>query len=161
MFKKKITKFKIQINNKVQIQKEKKNMKIKLNFLDLKNMSDSEFIEKRRKHLRTSKKMRWIAIVFLLGIIFLVPKLFEIFSNIKDNLPEGAQKFAWSGYLSGLTLGLATSVYSVQACVSVLSGFNLFNFNRDTKLMIKYYELLKQIAEKNKDFEKINEVDLK
>ena len=105
--------------------------------------------------------MRWFAIVSLLIIIFLVPKLFEIFSNIKDNLPDGAQKYAWSGYLSGLVFGLATSTLIAQACGSILGGFNLFNFNRDTKLMIKYYELLKQIAEKNKDFEEIYEVDLK
>ena len=121
-----------------------------------KNLSEIDFIEKRRKYLRTCKRMKWLHIAIVIGYFCLFPLLFESIPGWKNLLPEGSQKYIWIGLGIGLSLGFLASLMLINSVTSIMHAFNLFSFNRDTELMIKYHELLKQIAE-DKENKKVTE----
>jgi len=121
-----------------------------------KNLSEIDFIEKRRKYLRTCKKMKWFHIAIVIGYFFLLFLFIETIPGWKNLLPEGSQKNIWIGLGIGLGLGYIASWMLINSLTSIMHAFNLFNFNRDTELMIKYHELLKQIAE-DKENKKVTE----
>ena len=126
-----------------------------IDILFRKNLSEIDFIEKRRKYLRTCKKMKWFHIIIVIGSFFLLFLFIETIPGWKNLLPEGSQKYIWLGLGLGLSLGFIASWLLINSVTSLMHAFNLFNYNRDTELMIKYHELLKQIAE-NKENHKNN-----
>ena len=120
-----------------------------------KNLSEIDYIEKRRKYLRTCKRMKWLHIAIVIGYFCLFPLFFEVLSGWKDFLPTDSQKYIWLGLIFGFSFGFMTAWMLTSSVISIMHAFNLFGFNRDTELMIKYHELLKRIAE-NKENHKNN-----
>ena len=114
-----------------------------------KTLSDGEFVERQRKHLRMSKRVAWIHLVIGIAFCVLIPKFFQFFSEFTDDMPDDARKLAYTGLQLGLICGLMISGYIVKAAEAVVRGFNLFDFNRGTELLVKYHDILKKVAEQH------------
>jgi len=109
-------------------------------------LSDAEFVEKLRKNLRVSKRVAWIHLAVVIAFSVLIPKFFQIFSSITKDMPDDARKFAYTGLQLGLVFGLLISGYIVKAAEAIVRGFNLFGFNRESELLVKYHDVLKLVA---------------
>jgi hypothetical protein len=111
-----------------------------------KKLTDAEFVEKQRKNLDLSKRFAWIYIIVVGAFCILIPKFYHLFQDLIQNLPDDAKKLAWSGFYLGIVMGLILSSFVFKAAESIIRGFNILNFNRSTRLLIKYHDLLVQMG---------------
>lgn len=120
-------------------------------------LSDDEFVEKNKKFLRLSKKFAWfhIAVLILLSVFF--PKLIHWIWQMIDEMSDEARKWALIGLILGFTFGAVIAQYILIAVQSILMSLDLFDFNRSTRLLIKYHDMLQEIGILEQDNEQEDE----
>ena len=107
-------------------------------------LSDDDFVERAQKHLKRSKKYVWIHIAAVLFVCVFLPKLIQLLWHIIELIPEEGRKMAWIGLMLGLMFGAFIAQYIVIAGQAILMALDLFDFNRSSKLLIKYHDMLKE-----------------
>lgn len=111
-----------------------------------KMLSDTEFVYKTRKWLRLHKKFVWIHVVALILLSVFVPWLIDIIQQMIELMPDEDRKLAWMGLLVGFIFGAFIEQYVVMAMQAILVMLDLFDYNRSTKLLIKYHDMLKDLG---------------
>ena len=107
-------------------------------------LSDTEFVDKNRKALRLSKKLAWIHVSVLTVITLFLPWLIGVVQQAIEQIPDGIEKWAWLSLLLGFVLGILLSYYVITAIQVILMAFDPFDYNRGTKLLIKYHDMLRE-----------------
>jgi len=110
-----------------------------------KMLSDTEYVEKTRKWLRLSRKFVWIHVAVLIFLSVLIPWIIDLVQQMIDLLPDEARKLTWMGLLLGFIFGAVIGQYVVLAMQFILVALDLFDYNRSTKLLIKYHNMLKDM----------------
>jgi len=115
-----------------------------------KHLSDSDLVEKTRKNLKWFKRVAWVHLSVVVALAFLLPKFFRMIMQMIDTMPNDSRKWAWMGLLFGVVMGSVFAAYIFKAIESIIMGFDLLGANRKDKLLIRYHDYLKQIAEQKK-----------
>lgn len=112
-----------------------------------KKMTDADLIERTRKNLKWFRRVAWIHLVVVAGFSILIPKFFSFITDFIGDMPnEDFRKWAWSGLLFGLVMGTALALYVYKAAQAIVMGFDLLQVNRKDKLLVKYHDLLAEVA---------------
>ena len=106
--------------------------------------SDDDFVERIRKNLKHRKKLLLFFVPMFILLSFLLPWLFSMLSEMIDEMPEGVQKMGWIGLLLGFVFGVIFSQGIIAAMQGILMALDLFDYNRSSKLLIKYHDMLKE-----------------
>jgi len=115
--------------------------------------SDDEFVERTRKNLKRSRKLIWIHIAILLFLSMFIPKLIQFVLEIIEDMPDEYRQWAWTSLVCGFLFGALIGQYAIMAIQSILMALDLFDFNRGTRLLIKYHDMLKEIGALEQDHE--------
>lgn len=125
-----------------------------------KMLSDTEFVEKTRKGLRYSKEVVWVAVAALLLVCVLVPMTLNgIWRLTRDN-PNETRKWIGTGLLFGFFFGAFAGQYVLSGVHAILTAFDLFDYNRAPRLLIKYRDMLKKVGALGQDDEKQDELGI-
>lgn len=117
-------------------------------------------MENTRKSLKWHKRVARFHIVVAAALFVLIPKFYAQTRDFIDNMPDdNFRKHAWSGLVFGVVTGLGFVVYISQAVQAMVMGFDFLSLNRKDKLLIKYHDLLKQVAEKRMTGEQLDSPD--
>ena len=109
-------------------------------------LSDMEFVEQNRKALRFSKKLVWIHVAVLTVMSLFLPWLIRFLQQAIEQMPDGFEKWGWLSLLAGFVLGILLSYYVIMAIQVIMITLDLFDFNRGTRLLIKYHDMLQEIG---------------
>ena len=105
-------------------------------------LSDTEFVEKNRKGLRLARKLLWIHVTGLVFLAVLIPMLWRMIGEVSKE----AENWAWAGLICGLAFGIVISNYIGAAVHAIFVALDLYDFNRGTRLLIKYHDTLREMG---------------
>jgi hypothetical protein len=108
-------------------------------------LSDTEFVEKIRKGLRHSRKFVWIHVSVLLVVCVIVPATVGLVWQLTQDNPDETRKWIYAGLLFGFLFGAFAGQYLVTGVQAVLMALDLFDYNRASRLLIKYHDMLQQM----------------
>jgi hypothetical protein len=74
-----------------------------------------------------------------------------------DEMSDEARKWALIDLILGFTFGAVIAQYILIAVQSILMSLDLFDFNRSTRLLIKYHDMLQEIGILEQDNEQEGE----
>lgn len=111
-----------------------------------KKMTDADLVERTRKNLKWFKRVAWIHLIVVAAIAIFIPMLYRFTTEFIRDMPNDFRKWAWSGLLFGVVIGSVLGVYIHKAAEAIVMGFDLLQVNRKDRLLIKYHDLLKQVA---------------
>jgi hypothetical protein len=106
--------------------------------------SDDEFVERLRKFLKHSKKLLLLYIPLLILLCYCLPDLYRMFMDMIDEMTEGEQFAVLLGMMLGTIIGMTFAQCIISMGQSILMAFDLFDYNRANKLLIKYHDMLKE-----------------
>ena len=107
-------------------------------------LSDDDFVERAQKHLKQSKKYAWVYVAMLLMACFWVPKLIQALLGLIKEMPNNDLQMLGAGLMVGILFGTIVAQYLVHVVQAILMALDLFEFNRSSKLLIKYHNMLKE-----------------
>ena len=120
-------------------------------------LSDTEFVEKTRKGLRLSKKLVWIHVAVLLVMCVIVPKMITIVWDVTKDSPDESKKWIGAGLIFGFIFGAIIEQCLFSGFQAILTALDLFDYNRGSRLLIKYHDMLQEIAVQQQDYEQQDE----
>lgn len=109
-------------------------------------MTDADVVEQARKNLKWFKRVAWIHLVVVAAMAILIPKFYRLISDMIRDMPDDFRKWAWIGLMFGVVMGTVLATYITKAAEAIVMGFNILQVNRKDKLLIKYHDMLTQLA---------------
>ena len=111
-----------------------------------KKMTDADVVERTRKNLKWFKRVAGIHLAVVVAMSILIPKLYGLIDDIIKDMPDDFRKWAWIGLMFGIVMGTVLATYLVKAAEAIIMGFDLLQLNRKDKLLVKYHDMLTQLA---------------
>ena len=113
--------------------------------------TDEEYVETVRNQLRQGKKVAIISMVFAVvisvGLIWLLPKFFELVGAFGKDSADKDTTMTWAGFVVGILIGFFFGVVMHKAVKLFMNSLTLFRGDRTQTLLIKYHDLAVGLAE--------------
>ena len=109
-------------------------------------LTDDEYVERTRKQLRYCRKLVWIHIAVLLIACVVVPGFIYIMWKLSEYTSDKEQQVILLGLAFGFIFGTFIGKYLYIGFENIMIALNLYEYNRGYKLLIKYYDKLKEIG---------------
>ena len=106
-------------------------------------LSDEEFVEKARKRLRRSRWTIWIGLGVFICLCVFIPKGIMLLFSLTDQIPIDRIGI-YAGLVLGFVFGWMISYLTLAAAECILREFKILDVNKADRLLVKYYDLLKQ-----------------
>ncbi len=116
-------------------------------------LSDTEFVEKIRRGLRHSRRLVWIHVAGVLAICVILPAAIGFVWQLTQDSPDEIRKWIYTGLLFGFLFGAFAGQYLVKGVQAILMALDLFDYNRASRLLIKYHDMLQQTDAPDEDDE--------
>lgn len=78
-------------------------------------LSDTEFVDRSRTGLRCSGKLVWVYVGGLALLALFIPWFVDFVWRMIGEMPDGAEKWAWTGLVLGCIFGALLSRYIIGA----------------------------------------------
>jgi hypothetical protein len=108
--------------------------------------SDGEFVERTRKRLQRRRTFGWFGLVWLIVAVPCHLYLLWPLAGGIGHLPDKIQDLAWAAVCAGFFFGGCLGPFMMAALMMVLQGFDLLDFGRGERLLVKYYDALRESA---------------
>ena len=109
-----------------------------------KQIPDEQYVERFRKYDRSIRKMQWIWPILAAAMICLLIAFLVLIAEFFRNFPSD-REMLYSGLILGIVFGLMISGLIVGAVRCISNWFDARGGFRAERLMLKYYDLLKQM----------------
>ena len=125
-------------------------MKTFLGMPILRKITDDDLVELTRRNLKWYRRMVWVHLAIVVALAFLAPMVYDLVSDFMRIIPdEDMRRQAWSGFVLGAVLGTMLAAYGGYAFQAMAMGLEFSQINRSHRLLIKYDDMLKHVAEES------------
>lgn len=107
-------------------------------------LSDTEFVEQQRRLLQIDKRAAWVHLAIVTVLLIGIASLLEGLSFLIEYQSAEDRSLVYGSILFGAGLGMFGAAYLSIALIRAAQGFGLFGLNRQTELLVKYHDLVKE-----------------